>query len=47
MVLRLKAMYRGSRIILGVLLLLYVPTMILLVIVTGFYNDPNRYLLGV
>ena len=41
MILRVQAMYRGSRIVLGVLLLFYVPTMILLFISTGFYYNPN------
>ena len=47
MILRVQAMYRGSRIVLGVLLLFYVPTVILIVIATGFYNDPNKYMSGV
>ncbi|KAF8558549.1 hypothetical protein OG21DRAFT_1070684 [Imleria badia] len=44
MILRVQAMYRGSRIVLGVLVLFYVPTMILVVIATGFYYDPNHHM---
>ena len=47
MILRVRAMYEGSRIVLGVLLLLYVPMIFLVAISTGIYNNPTTYLSGV
>ncbi|KAN0094808.1 hypothetical protein V8E55_003095 [Tylopilus felleus] len=44
MILRVYAMYQASRIILGVLLVFYVPTIILLAVSTGYYNNPKTYL---
>ncbi|KAF8452747.1 hypothetical protein L210DRAFT_3755748 [Boletus edulis BED1] len=45
MILRLHAMYRRSKIVLGVLLFFYVPTIILLAVATGYYENPNTYML--
>jgi len=44
MILRVYAMYHRSRIILGVLLLVYIPTTIIHLVLTGIANNPNTHL---
>ncbi|KIJ06570.1 hypothetical protein PAXINDRAFT_20243 [Paxillus involutus ATCC 200175] len=44
MILRIYAMYNRSRITLAVLLAIYIPTMVVFVVATGLFNNPNTYL---
>ncbi|KAN0094453.1 hypothetical protein V8E55_002740 [Tylopilus felleus] len=43
-ILRLWAMYRGSKIVLGVLLLFYIPTIVLLAVTMGIFANPKVYM---
>lgn len=40
-------MYRGSKIVLGVLLLFYIPTIVLLAVTMGIFANPKVYMSGV
>ena len=44
MILRVYAMWNRSKIILGVLLLIFIPLNILIFVLTGVLNNPNTYL---
>ena len=46
MILRVYAMWDCSKMILGVLLLIYVPEVVIACIFTGIYFNPNTYLSG-
>ena len=46
MLLRVYAMWNRSKIILGVLLLIYIPLNIIIFVFAGVFNNPNTYLSG-
>ena len=46
MLLRVYAMWNRSKIILGVLLLIYIPLNIISFVFAGVFNNPNTYLSG-
>ncbi|KAF8558532.1 hypothetical protein OG21DRAFT_1481241 [Imleria badia] len=41
MILRVYAIYNRSRIILGVLLVMYIPEVVMIIVSSGIYSDPN------
>lgn len=45
MILRVYAMYNRSRIILGVLLVMYIAELVMLFVSSSIYSDPN-YVIG-
>ena len=46
MILRVYAMWDQSKIILGILLLFYVPQVIVSAVWEGLYNNPNKTISG-
>ncbi|KAF8558538.1 hypothetical protein OG21DRAFT_1481244 [Imleria badia] len=47
MILRVYAMYNRSKIILGVLLLMYIPEVVMLIVSGGIYSNPNNGIVSI